>query len=109
MAAVTEKREKPDFAEVYEQEYSYVYNYVYMQVMHRENTEDLVSDVFIRAMAHYSGFDPAKASVRTVSARSPTPKSPSPQSLTCPISRCAYAPTTSARKFTKSGDATRPL
>ena len=65
MAAVTEKREKPDFAEVYEQEYSYVYNYVYMQVMHRENTEDLVSDVFIRAMAHYSGFDPAKASVRT--------------------------------------------
>ena len=37
-------RNKPDFAEVYEQEYSYVYNYIYMQVMHRENTEDLVSD-----------------------------------------------------------------
>lgn len=34
-------RNKPDFAEVYEQEYSYVYNYIYMQVMHRENTEDL--------------------------------------------------------------------
>ena len=65
MAVITTKREKPDFAEVYEQEYSYVYNYIYMQVMHRENTEDLVSDVFIRAMAHYSGFDPAKASVRT--------------------------------------------
>ena len=65
MAVGTATREKPDFAEVYEQEYSYVYNYIYMQVMHRENTEDLVSDVFIRAMAHYSGFDPAKASVRT--------------------------------------------
>ena len=59
------KREKPDFAEVYEQEYSYIYNYIYMQVMHRENTEDLVSDVFMRAMAHYDGFDPSKASVRT--------------------------------------------
>ena len=28
-------RNKPDFAQVYEQEYSYVYNYIYMQVMHR--------------------------------------------------------------------------
>ena len=58
-------RDKPDFAEVYEREYSYVYNYIYMQVMHRENTEDLVSDIFMRAMAHYDGFDPSKASVRT--------------------------------------------
>lgn len=59
------KRDKPDFAEVYEREYSYVYNYIYMQVMHRENTEDLVSEVFMKAMAHYSDFDPAKASTRT--------------------------------------------
>jgi RNA polymerase sigma-70 factor (ECF subfamily) len=50
---------------VYEQEYSYVYNYIYMQVMHRENTEDLVSDIFMRAMSHYDSFDPSKASVRT--------------------------------------------
>jgi RNA polymerase sigma-70 factor (ECF subfamily) len=59
------KRDKPDFAEVYERDYSYVYNHIYMQVMHRENTEDLVSDVFMKAMAHYDGFDPAKASTRT--------------------------------------------
>lgn len=58
-------RNKPGFAEVYEQEYSYVYNYIYMQVMHRENTEDLVSDIFMRAMSHYDSFDPSKASVRT--------------------------------------------
>ena len=58
-------RNKPDFAEVYEQEYSYVYYYIYMQVMHRENTEDLVSDIFMRAMSHYDSFDPSKASVRT--------------------------------------------
>ena len=58
-------RNKPDFAEVYEQEYSYVYNYIYMQVMHRENTEDLVSDIFMRAMSQYDSFDPSKASVRT--------------------------------------------
>ena len=49
-------RNKPDFAQVYEQEYSYVYNYIYMQVMHRENTEDLVSDIFMRAMSHYDSF-----------------------------------------------------
>jgi RNA polymerase sigma-70 factor (ECF subfamily) len=58
-------RNKPDFAEVYEQEYSYLYNYVYMQAMHRENTEDLISEIFMRAMTHYDGFDPSKASVRT--------------------------------------------
>ena len=60
MITTMAKREKPDFAQVYEQEYSYVYNYVYTQVLHRENAEDLVSDVFMKAMAHYSGFDPAK-------------------------------------------------
>lgn len=65
MITTMAKREKPDFAQVYEQEYSYVYNYVYTQVLHRENAEDLVSDVFMKAMAHYGGFDPAKASVRT--------------------------------------------
>ena len=38
MKTVGVNRDKPDFAEVYEREYSYVYNYIYMQVMHRENT-----------------------------------------------------------------------
>ena len=56
---------KLSFEEVYEQEYSYVYNFVYMQLMQRENTEDLVSDVFLKAMRHYDGFDPSKASART--------------------------------------------
>ena len=65
MKTVGVNRDKPDFAEVYEREYSYVYNYIYMQVMHRENTEDLVSEIFMRAMAHYDGFDPSKASTRT--------------------------------------------
>ena len=47
MRTVITKREKPDFAQVYEQEYSYVYNYIYMQVMHRENAEDLVGAALI--------------------------------------------------------------
>ncbi len=58
-------KEKKSFEQVYEQEYSYVYNYVYMQLMQRENTEDIVSDVFIKAMQHYDNFDPSKASPRT--------------------------------------------
>ena len=58
-------KQKQSFEQVYEQEYSYIYNYVYMQLMQRENTEDLVSDVFIKAMKHYDRFDPSKASART--------------------------------------------
>ena len=31
----------------------------------RERAEDLVSDIFIKAMTHYEQFDPARASVKT--------------------------------------------
>ena len=65
MKALGANRDKPDFAEVYEREYSYVYNYIYMQVMHRENTEDLVSEIFIKAMKHYDSYNPSIASERT--------------------------------------------
>ena len=56
---------KQKFEDIYDQNYSYVYNYIYMQVQHRQNTEDIVSDVFMKAYTHYDGFDPALASART--------------------------------------------
>jgi len=59
------KTEKESFEEVYEKQFSNIYNYVYGQVLHKERAEDLVSDIFIKAMTHYDSFDPAKASVRT--------------------------------------------
>ena len=59
------KSVKEDFAAVYEKYFSAVYNYVYAQLLHRERTEDVVSDVFLKAMAHYDEYDPKKAQVQT--------------------------------------------
>ena len=53
------------FEKVYEMYFSSIYNYVYAQILHRERTEDLVSETFIKAMTHYDSYDPSKASVRT--------------------------------------------
>ncbi len=56
---------KPDFASVYEKYFSSIYNYVYAQLLHKERTEDLVSEVFVKAMAHYGEYDPNKSQVQT--------------------------------------------
>lgn len=57
--------EKEPFEKIYEEYFSSIYNYVYAQILHRERTEDLVSETFIKAMTHYDSYDPEKASVRT--------------------------------------------
>jgi len=59
------ERIKEPFETIYEKHFSDIYNFIYGQLLHRERTEDLVSDIFIKAMAHYDGYDPQKASVRT--------------------------------------------
>ncbi len=56
---------KEPFQIVYERHFSEIYNYVYGQVLNKERAEDLVSEIFIKAMEHYDGYDPEKASVRT--------------------------------------------
>lgn len=60
-----QKRDKPSFEQVYEEQFSYIYNVVYMMLPHRENAEDIVSEVFMKAMESYDSFDPKKASVKT--------------------------------------------
>lgn len=56
---------KESFEEVYEKHFSEIYNFVYSQLLHREQAEDIVSDVFMKAMSSYDRYDPSKASVRT--------------------------------------------
>ena len=56
---------KPDFEQVYLENYSYVYNYVFMRLLHRENTEDIVSTVFTKAMTHYDSYDSSLSGIRT--------------------------------------------
>ena len=53
------------FEEVYNEYFSYVYNIIYARTLNRAETEDLVSDVFFRAMENYGKFNPKKASVKT--------------------------------------------
>ena len=56
---------KESFEIVYEKYFSDIYNFIYGQILHRERAEDLVSDVFVKAMTNYERFDPSRASVRT--------------------------------------------
>ena len=56
---------KESFEIVYEKYFSDIYNFIYGQILHRERTEDLVSDIFVKAMTNYERFDPSRASVRT--------------------------------------------
>ena len=58
-------RVKEPFEEVYEKQFSNIYNFIYAQLLNKERTEDLVSDIFIKAMKNYDRFDPSIASVRT--------------------------------------------
>ena len=56
---------KESFEIVYEKYFSDIYNFIYGQILHRERAEDLVSDIFVKAMTNYERFDPSRASVRT--------------------------------------------
>ena len=51
--------------DIYEEYFPMIYNYVYYRLLHRENTEDVVSQVFMKAMRHLEHYDPGKASVKT--------------------------------------------
>ena len=65
MSRPDNQKNKEDFAVVFEEQFSAIYNYVYARILHRERTEDLVSEIFLKAMKHYDSFDPSIASVKT--------------------------------------------
>lgn len=53
---------KPDFRTAYEENYGKVYNFVYRMVLHTQNTEDIVSETFLKAMEAWPQYDSSKAS-----------------------------------------------
>lgn len=56
---------RPDFQAVYEENYSKVYNYVYRLLLHPQNTEDVVSEAFLKALEAWPRYDGSKASPST--------------------------------------------
>ena len=57
--------EKEPFEVVYDKYFSNIYNFIFGQLLHRERTEDLVSDIFMKAYTNYEKYDPSRATVRT--------------------------------------------
>ena len=55
----------PSMEEVYNAYFSTVYNYVFYRLLNRENTEDIVSQVFMKVLRHLPSFDPSRASMKT--------------------------------------------
>lgn len=55
----------PSLEETYEAYFSMIYNYVYYKLLNRENTEDIVSTVFVKVSQHYHRYDPGKSSMKT--------------------------------------------
>lgn len=54
-----------DFNAVYDKYYSKIYNYVYYRLLNKENTEDVVGEVFLKAFNNIENFDGKYASVST--------------------------------------------
>lgn len=59
------QRNIPSMEEVYSSYFPMVYNYVYYRLLHKANTEDVVSQVFMKVCGHLNRFDPEKASLKT--------------------------------------------
>lgn len=56
---------RPELEDVYREYFSPVYNYVFYRLLHREEAEDLVSQVFLKVASALPRYDPSKASVKT--------------------------------------------
>ncbi|MDL2237978.1 RNA polymerase sigma factor [Christensenellaceae bacterium OttesenSCG-928-K19] len=53
------------FSAFYEAYYSRVYNHIYYRLLSREDTEDTVSEIFMKIARNAHGFDRAKSSLNT--------------------------------------------
>jgi len=54
-----------EFERYYRDSYKGVYNYIYARVLNRADTEDIVSEAYIKAARAFDRFDPSKAAFST--------------------------------------------
>lgn len=54
---------RPDFEDIYREQFDRVYKYVYTLFLNREDAEDVVQETFISAYRRYDSFDPARGSI----------------------------------------------
>ena len=59
------QRNLPDMEQVYNTYFSAVYNYVYYRLLHKADTEDVVSEVFMKVCRNLQRYDSEKASLKT--------------------------------------------
>lgn len=57
--------QQPDYGTFYRDNYNRALNYVYKKISHKEDTEDLTSEVFLYCYRHYSEYDPSKGKLST--------------------------------------------
>ena len=55
----------PDVAEIYETFYSKIYNYIFFRLLHRQITEDLVGEVFLKVVDKIHTYDSNKGEIST--------------------------------------------
>ncbi len=55
----------PDFESLYRQFFPKVYNYIYYRLLNRDQTDDLVSEIFTRIFEKLDTYDESKAQLST--------------------------------------------
>lgn len=59
------EKEKPDYEIFYKENYGRVLNYVRRKLSHREDAEDLTSEIFLYCLRHYDDYDQSKGKLST--------------------------------------------
>ncbi|WHH58792.1 RNA polymerase sigma factor [Petroclostridium sp. X23] len=54
-----------DFEKMYEEYFPKIYNYIFFRLLNKEQTEDLVSEIFLKVTQKIFSFDASKASFNT--------------------------------------------
>lgn len=56
---------RDDFEKIYNEYFPKIYNYIFYRLMSREDTEELVSEVFLKVVGNLEQFDSEKAQFKT--------------------------------------------
>lgn len=58
-------RSESGFEQMYREYYARLYNYIYYQILSKEDTEDIISSIFIKVARNAENFDEKKSSLST--------------------------------------------